>query len=156
MVICSYKNRNRLRYICVLRFYIRRRIPLKETLKTFLTGNDGSRILSPRFFEANAAQLCKAQQELSRKQKGSNHRTRARLNVARVHRHTKNRRLDRFCKTARQIVVDYADVCGRPGHGFDTTALGTKGIRHAYAEFLEILEYQMEQTGDPGSMSPDY
>ena len=33
---------------------------------------------------------------------------------------------------------------------------GRKASDYAYTEFLELLAYQMEQTGDPGSMSPDY
>ena len=33
---------------------------------------------------------------------------------------------------------------------------GRKASDYAYTEFLELLAYQVEQTGDPGSMSPDY
>jgi putative transposase len=47
--------------------------------------SDGTEIDSPRFLRRAEKKLKKAQQELSRKQKGSKNRTKARLKVARVH-----------------------------------------------------------------------
>ena len=68
---------------------------------------------------------------------------------------TKNQRLDWFCKTARQIPVDYADVCVED---LDLDAIrqrwGRKASDYAYAEFLQILAYQMEQTGSSHRPKP--
>ncbi len=54
-------------------------------LKTFLTCSEGFKIDAPLFFKQSLNAVRKASRELSRKQKGSAHRERARLNLSRKH-----------------------------------------------------------------------
>ena len=98
-------------------------------LKTFLTGSDGSLIISPRFLETNAARLRKTQQTLFRKQKSSNNRARARLAVTQAHRHKK----PTVGLVLQDRPADPRGLCGcvrrGSGPGRHPAALGTQGIR---------------------------
>jgi putative transposase len=74
-------------------------------LKDFLTLSTGERIAAPQPLKAELRHLRKAQRFLSRKQKGSKARKRARLDVARVHRKVANIRNDWQWKQARMLVT---------------------------------------------------
>ena len=63
-------------------------------LKDFLTLSTGEKIAAPQPLKAQLRHLRKAQRVLSRKQKGSKSRKRARLDVARVHKKVANVRND--------------------------------------------------------------
>ena len=83
-----------------------RRVKLKGSIwvsKIFLTGSDGERYTSPMFYEHNAKKLAKAQQEHSRKVKGSNNQERQRKTVARLHKKTANQRADHHWKLAIEL-----------------------------------------------------
>ncbi|RKU14974.1 transposase [Candidatus Poribacteria bacterium] len=72
-------------------------------IKDFLTGSDGERRKSPMFYKQNSEKLVKAQQEHSRKVKGSNNRERERKNVVRIHKKTANQRTDHHWKLAIEL-----------------------------------------------------
>jgi len=74
-------------------------------LKDFLTLSTGERIAAPQPLKGQLRRLRKAQRVLSRKQKGSKARKRARLDVARVHRKVANVRNDWQWKQARMLVT---------------------------------------------------
>jgi putative transposase len=74
-------------------------------LKTFLTLSSGERIAAPQPLKTELRHLRKAQRVLSRKQKGSKARSRARKDVARVHRRVANVRNDWQWKQARLLVT---------------------------------------------------
>jgi putative transposase len=76
-------------------------------LKTFLTLSSGDRIAAPQPLKAELRHLRKAQRVLSRKQKGSKARARARKEVARVHRKVANVRDDWQWKQARLLVMTF-------------------------------------------------
>ena len=69
-------------------------------IKDFLTGSDGKRYGSPMFYKQNANKLTKAQQQHSRKAKGSNNKERSRKCIARLHKKTTNQRADHQWKLA--------------------------------------------------------
>jgi len=73
-------------------------------LKDFLTLSTGEKIAAPQPLKAELRHLRKAQRVLSRKQKGSKARNRARLDVARVHRKVAN---DWQWKTARMLLLTF-------------------------------------------------
>lgn len=75
-------------------------------LSYFCVLSDGRKIENPRFFEKLYQKLAAAQRNLSRKQKGSANREKARLRVARVHEHIANKRKDFLHKVSHQIVSD--------------------------------------------------
>ena len=76
-------------------------------LKTFLTASDGNDVQSPLFFRQSANKVKKASQDLSSKQRRSNNREKARLNLARTHRKIANQRSDFHWKLASRITSEY-------------------------------------------------
>jgi putative transposase len=61
-------------------------------LKHFVTLSTGEKIENPRWFRESQAELRKAQQNLSRKKKGSTRYRKCKLKVARIHQKTSNQR----------------------------------------------------------------
>ena len=117
-------------------------------LKQFLTASDGKDRTSPLFFKQNAAAIRRAGKTLARKKQGSNHRKRARLALARLHKKTANERKDFHFKLASSICGEYALVC--------IEDLNLKGMQkrwgrkisdYGFAAFVKILEYQASKTG---------
>lgn len=70
----------------------------------FLTTSDGEIIPNPRFAKTAATDLAVLQQQLARCDRGSGNYRRTRRKIAKLHRSTKNRRLDFHHKTARSLV----------------------------------------------------
>ena len=111
-------------------------------LKTFLTCSDGSKIESPQFLKQSLNVIKKANRQHSKKQKGSAHRERARLNLVRKHEDVVNRRSDWFWKLAHDLTNQFDVLC------FETLNLkgmqclwGRKISDLAFGEFLQILEW---------------
>jgi putative transposase len=76
-------------------------------LKDFLTLSTGERIAAPQPLKAQLRRLRKAGAVLSRKQRGSKARNRARLDLARVHRKVANVRSDWQWKQARMLLMTF-------------------------------------------------
>lgn len=76
-------------------------------LKSLVVTSDGEVIENPRPAARGAAKLARAQRVLARRKKGSRSRERARIQVARAHRHVANQRLDHARKTAASLVGRY-------------------------------------------------
>ena len=68
--------------------------------------SDGTVIANPRFLRKAERRLARAQRALSRKQKGSRNRVKARHRVAVLHRKVRDSRLDHAHKTALTVVRD--------------------------------------------------
>ncbi|MFJ6418484.1 transposase [Paeniglutamicibacter sp. NPDC091659] len=66
--------------------------------------------------------LATAQKELSRRQKGSANREKARLKVARLHRTVRETRLDHHHKLARKVVDETKSLAWRPWASKDWAA----------------------------------
>ena len=73
-------------------------------LNHFAVTSDGSKFDNPRLLNQHQQNLLLKQQQLSRKQKGSSNRNKARKKVARVHRKINNCRADFLHKLSRRIV----------------------------------------------------
>ncbi|WP_163532757.1 RNA-guided endonuclease InsQ/TnpB family protein, partial [Helicobacter suis] len=69
-------------------------------LKTFLTCSNGTRILSPLFFSKFLPLIRACSKSLSKKQRGSHNRLKARIKLAKLHRKIKFLRTDFFYKLA--------------------------------------------------------
>lgn len=76
-------------------------------IKDFLVTSDAEIIKNERFLQKKLKKLKRAQQRLSRKQKGSNNRNKQRLRVARIHEKIKNSRKDFANKAAGSIAKNY-------------------------------------------------
>jgi putative transposase len=73
-------------------------------IASLLTTSSGEKIVNPQEFKAKYRKLTRAQKSLSRKQKGSNNRHKARLKVARVHQEIADARKDNLHKLTTRLV----------------------------------------------------
>jgi putative transposase len=76
-------------------------------LQSFAVLSDGFEIANPRYSRRSEERLVRRQQALSRKQKGSHSRMRAKLLVARAHEHVRNQRIDFSRKLAAELYRKY-------------------------------------------------
>ena len=93
-----------------------REVGIDPGLASLIVTSDGEVIGNPRFLRAKERRLARAQRVLSRKEKGSANRARARHRVAVLHRKVRETRLDHAHKVALRLVRDnqavYAeDLC---------------------------------------------
>ena len=125
-----------------------KRVGFDFELKKFLTASDGKDVTSPLFFANNAKLIAKASRELSRKRKGSNNRSRARIKLARLHKKATNQRHDFHFKLARRLCIDYDTIC--------IENLNVKGMHRlwgrkisdlAFSDFVKILKYEASKFG---------
>lgn len=76
-------------------------------LKDFIITSEGQRYCNPKFTKKYEVKLKRKQKILSRKQKGSKERDKARLSVARIHEKITNSRNDMQHKVSSKLVKDY-------------------------------------------------
>lgn len=81
-------------------------IGLDMGLKSFYTDSNGGSIEPPKYYIKNLSKLARLQRRLSKKQKGSNNRFKARLKVARLHAKIKHQREDFLHKLSTTLVND--------------------------------------------------
>ncbi len=116
-------------------------------LKTYLTASDGTQIQSPQFFKRNSRKVKKANRTLSRKQKGSNSRKRARVHLARVHRRVASKRETFHWWLARHLCKQYDTLCFEKLNIKAMQKLWGRKINDlGFADFLTILKYVAEKT----------
>lgn len=106
---------------------------------------------SPKYYCKSQKKLAKLQRQLSRKQKGSNNRNKARIKVARLHKHISNQRLDFLHKKSTEITNQYDVVCvetlnmqSMSNKGFGN---GKATLDNGYGLFLNLLEYKLNDRG---------
>jgi putative transposase len=118
----------------------------------FATMSDGTVIENPRFFRSAAKRLARAQKALTRKEKGSRNRNKARAKVARIHYRTACRRQDfvhkfttGLSKTHARIVVEDLILVGMASRtGFK---LGKSVYDVALSEARGQLKYKSSWYG---------
>lgn len=118
-------------------------------LTTFAVLSNGKTIESMKFFRRAERKLRKAQQDLSRKQKGSNNRGRARVRVAKAHAKVRDTRLDWAHKHSTQIIrenqaVYVEDLCVT---GLARTRLAKSVHDAGWAQFTRMLEEKASRFG---------
>lgn len=117
-------------------------------LKHFLTGADGRKIDSPLYLYHAVAQLRMKSRKLSRKVKGSRSRAKARLELARFHRHVSNLRKEFHWKLALQLVTDYDTICLETLNMRAMQRMwGRKVSDLGFSEFVNILAKQCTKYG---------
>lgn len=106
---------------------------------------------SPKYYRKSQKKLAKLQRQLSRKEKGSNNRNKARLKVARLQKHTANQRLDFLHKKSTEIANQYdvvcvesLNMCSMSNKGFGN---GKATLDNGYGMFLKMLEYKLADRG---------
>ena len=85
-------------------------------LHHFATTSHGEKVAHPKIFNQHFKRLRKAQQALSRKQKGSKNREKARQKVARIHAHIGDARKDFLHKLSHRLIRE-------------NQAIGTEGLQ---------------------------
>jgi putative transposase len=89
---------------------VERSVGVDAGLTTLLTLSTGEKILNPRYERSDRRKLAKAQRALSRKQKGSANRQKARQRVARIHARIADRRHDHLHKITTRLVRENQTV----------------------------------------------
>ena len=114
-----------------------------------ITSSDGTRekVLNPRWLCSKECQLAKAQKSLSRKQKGSQNRAKARIKVAVLHRKVRETRKDHHHKLALKLVRENQTVAieGLSIKGLARTRMGKSVHDAGWGQFFNLLEEKAQQ-----------
>ena len=125
-------------------------IGLDVGLTAFYTDDQGNKVENPRFLRKGEAQLKKLQKRLSRKQKGSANRKKARQRLAKCHLKISRQRKDFAVKLARCViqsndVIAYEDL--RIKNLVKNRCLAKSISDAAWYQFREWLEYLGKKYG---------
>jgi len=116
-------------------------------IQKFIVDSDGNRIEHPKNVEKAEEQLAKEQQNLSRKQEGSNNYEKQRKRVATLHKRVKNRRMDFLHKLSNAYVENYDKIVLEDLNisGMVQGEMNSKNTADsAWRTFIELLLYKAE------------
>ncbi len=136
--------------------------PLPETgravgidvgINHFCVDSDGKAFENPKFIDRTLEKIKKAQKELSRKQKNSKRREKARLKLAKLHEKLSNQRMDFLHKLSRYYVNNYDVICVEDLDVKDIVENGKSPTlnRHiqdsSWSKFISLLAFKAERAG---------
>ncbi len=119
-------------------------------LTHFAITSDGSKYANPRFLTQHEKNLKRKQQQLSRKQEGSNNRNKARKKVARIHRKITNCREDFLHKLSRRIVDENQVIIVENlavKNMMQNQKLAKAIHQVGWGMFMTMLKYKADQEG---------
>jgi putative transposase len=119
-------------------------------LKDFVITSDNKKFKNNRYTKKYAKQLKKAQQHLSRKQKGSNGFEKQKLKVAKIHEKIASCRLDTLHKVSHQLVNQY-DLISIEDLNVKGMIKNHKLSKHiadvSWGNFVTLLQYKCDWYG---------
>ncbi|HCU94669.1 MAG TPA: transposase [Actinobacteria bacterium] len=126
-----------------------REIGVDVGLDRLAVTSDGEVIANPRFLRVKERRLARAQHVLSRKQKGSVNRRKARQRVAVLHRKVREARLDHAHKTALRLVRDNQAVYAEDlaVAGLARTRLAKSVHDAGWSQLLRLLDEKARHYG---------
>jgi putative transposase len=127
-----------------------RAIGIDVGIRHFLTDSEGRQVENPRFYERSLERIWVRHKQLSRKQKGSRNRERARVRLARAYEKLVNQRDDFLHKLSRfyvnnydAIAVEDLNIAGMAKNH----CLAQKILDASWGKFLHDLSYKAERAG---------
>jgi putative transposase len=129
-------------------------------ITNFAVFSDGKEIPNPRFFQKEQKALAKAQNRLSKAEKGTKERRRRGKVVAKIHERIRNRRKD-FChKESQKIIDEYQYICLedlKVKKMIEGSKLSKSITDASWKQFRQFLTYKAEEAGRTlGLVNPAY
>jgi putative transposase len=119
-------------------------------LKSLLALSDGTTVDNPRWLRSTLQHLRVAQRRLSRRKKGSHRRRKAAFQIAKIHEHIQNQRLDFWHKTTRILAESYSLIAIEDltlDFMLKNKRLSLSAADAGLGMFRQMLDYKAEEAG---------